>query len=497
MLIKHDESPICCEYIYNGRTLSVTRSLLRHVRSRPPWLRATLITSLALLGGALLVSVLTVMITSLKTYTLTPADLLPAKETLILFSSADDALLRQYEPWLPIIKNLPAAEIPRTVAIVQVPDEGKVLVIFARRPVVADALPSGSRWTTHEVGPLLVAASSPAIFSLLDAPTQPLHSSESFTLLSRGVTDQQPWIFVQRALLPTPETLMDAVLDTILLQKVTHLGIFPRSGSSERLSKTGSGMIVRLFPASDIARSLPLPPPEETSSLSLALSNPKQTFLDVQKQLSQTNHVLLMTRVPTFLSTIFGDDLSFEYDVLPLLSRPARLSIASTASGTSSLLLQGSASDAAARIAQLHEAFRGSRTTARTITRTFDGRYTFRNIRDDTQALTDEYVPVGGMQMHKTVHTRQGAFCSALQGENFILSTDCALLERMVLGLPQGPGTSGVAAGTFSRPALFTLLSNALPSLLGPTSPLLPSKTDTLQWSLSRQGDILTLTLFP
>ena len=431
--------------------------------------------------------VITVIITSLKTYTLTPADLLPAKETLILFSSADDALLRQYESWLPILKNLPLAEIPRTVAVVQVPDEGKVLAVFARRPVVADALPSGSRWTTREVGPLLVAASSPQIFSLLEKSAQPLGSFEAFALLARGETEHDPWIFVQRALLPASETLMDSMLNTILLHPITHLGIFPRSGS---------GMVVRLFPAGEAGRSLPLPAPPKTSTLSLALARPESTFHDLENQLSPENRIMLSTRVPTFLSGIFGDDVSFAYDVLPLLSRPARLSLATTASGTLSLVLQGSAPDAATRLARLHDAFRGSRGTAHTVLRVFDGRYTFRNIRDDAHVLTDEYVPVGGMQLRKTVHA-QGAFCSALQGEDFLLSTDCPLLERIILERPQGPGASAIAAGTFSRTTLAQLLPHALPALLEPSSPLLPANADTLQWSLSRQGDILTLTLLP
>ncbi|MDD4287647.1 MAG: hypothetical protein PHO20_03785 [Candidatus Peribacteraceae bacterium] len=489
MLIKHDESPIWSEYIYNGRALSHKLSLLRHVQSRPPWLRATLITTLALLGGTLLVSVITVLVTSLHTYILTPADLLPADETLILFSSTDDALLRQYETWLPILKTLPVAEIPRTVAVVQVPNEGKALVVFARRPVAPDALPSGAKWTQHEVGPLFVSASSPAVFPLLQEPARPLRSSQAFTLLARGGTEQSPWIFVERSLLPAPTTLTDSVLDTLFLHSTSHLGIFPRSGS---------GMIVRLFPASTDGRSLSLPHPMgRTPEFSIALARPESTLGELQGKLSQESRIMLDTRMLTFFSETFGDDVSFLYDVLPLLARPARLSLSRTASGTLSLLLQGSASDAAPAIARLHEAFRGSRTTARTVTRVFDGRYTFRNVRDDTHMITDELVSVGGMQMHKTIHATQGEFCSAIQGEDFLLSTDCMLLEHAILERPQGPGASALAAGTFSSASLSLLLGSDLPTLLLPASPLLPTNDDTLQWSLSRQGDILTLTLLP
>ncbi|MDO8469296.1 MAG: hypothetical protein Q7S29_06105 [Candidatus Peribacter sp.] len=479
MLIEHDESPIWSECIYNGRTLSHKLSLLR----------ATVITFLALLGGALLVGVITVLVTSLHTYILTPADLLPADETLILFSSADDALLRQYEPWLPILKTLPVAEIPRTVAVVQVPNEGKALVVFARRPVAPDALPSGAKWTQREVGPLFVSASSPAAFPLLQEPARPLRSSQAFILLARGETEQSPWIFVERSLLPVPATLTDAVLDTLFLHSTTHLGIFPRSGS---------GMVVRLFPASADGRSLPLPHTmDRMSEFSIALARPESTFQMLQNALTPENRIMLDTRVLTFTSGTFGDDVSFAYDMLPLLVRPARISLSQTASGGMSLLLQGSSADAAPAIARLHEAFRGSRTTARTVTRVFDGRYTFRNVRDDTHMVTDESAPVGGMQMRKTIHATQGEFCSAIAGEEFLLSTDCVLLERTLLERPHGPGASALASGTFSSKALSSLLGSALPALLNPSSPLLPANGDALQWSLSRQGDILTLTLLP
>lgn len=446
-------------------------------------------TTLALLAGMLLVVIVTVLVTSLRSYTLTPADLLPAEETLILFSSADDALLRQYEAWMPVLRNLPVAEIPRTVAVVQVEGEGKVIVVFARRPVEPDALPSGAQWTQRAVGPLFVSASSPAIFPLFTDPVHPLRSSRAFTLLARGETERSPWIFVERSLLPAPATLTDSVLDTLLLRSTTHLGIFPRSGS---------GMVVRLFPASTDGRPLPLPHPAGTAAeFSIALARPDSTFQTLQSVLTPENRIMLDTRILTFFAGTFGDDVSFTYDALPLLARPARLSMVHTASGTVSLLLQGSAPDAVPAIAKLHEAFRGSRTTARAVTRVFDSRYVFRNVRDDTTMVTDESAAVGGMQVRRTMHALEGQFCSAAQGEEFLLATDCALLERTILSRPQGPGSSALAAGTFSRAGLAGLLAGRLPVLLSPSSPLLPPSADPMQWSLSRQGDILTLTLLP
>ncbi|OIO53172.1 hypothetical protein AUJ46_05720 [Candidatus Peregrinibacteria bacterium CG1_02_54_53] len=429
-------------------------------------------------------SVTTLIVTSLKTYTLTPADLLPAQGTIALFSFADDALLRQYAPWLPILKDLPHAEIPRTVAVVDTPQTGKVLIVFARRPVIADALPSGPLWAQREVGPLLVAASSPEIFTDLDASANSIGSSQAFTLLSRSATEGQPWIFIDRFLLPHSDSLTDVITENIFLRDATHLGILPR---------IGSGMVIRVFPANTQRRSLPLPPVINNSTFSLALARPESAFGDLYATLSTDRQAMLDTNILTFFASSFGDDVSFTYDFLPLLMRPARFSIAHNASGSTVLLMQGSASDAADRITHLHEVFRGSKTIARTVTRVFEkGRYTFRNVRDDEHMLTDEEASVSGMQLRKTMHAIQGEFCSAVQGEEFMMATDCEALERAILERPQEPGTSAIATGTLTRGIL-----SAIPSLLSPTSPLASSAPDSLEWALSRQGDILTLTIFP
>lgn len=455
-----------------------------------------------LLGG------ITVIVTSLKTYTLVPADVLPAKETLVFFSSADEQLLRRYAAWFPALRDLPVADIPRTVAVVRTPEWGDIVVVFARRPVAPGLLPTDDGWTSVEKGPLLVAVSSPAVLPLLDAPMQPLRSSKAFALLTRKEDDRQPWIFMQRRFLPASATLGDVVLDTILLRDVTHVGILPygpsdpaaeRTGSATSLaSDDGSGMTVRFFPSGTERRALSLPAAAEFSPLSIALAQPADILQTLYRELPAGEHVLFESRMLTFCATLFGDDVSFTYDVLPLLERPARLSLSRTGSGTLAWLLQGSTADAGTRITRLHEAFRGSRTPARTVTRVFDsGRYTFRNVRDDTQMIADTETALGNMRLRRTVHAVQGEFCSALRGEEFLLSTDCATLERAVLAKLQGPGTSALAGGTLLRSALPSLVSAPLPVLLGADSLLLPVHQGPLQWSLSRQGDMLTLTLLP
>ncbi len=455
--------------------------------------------TLALLGGAALVSVITVLVTSLKTYTVTPADVLPADATLLLFSSADDVLLRQYEPWMPILQKLPGADVPRTVAVLQGEDGNRIIVIFARRPVAPDALPSGPQWTQREVGPLLVSSSSPDIFPLLEAPLHPLSTSQAFAALARGETERSPWIFMRRSLLPEPQALTDTVLSSLLLASATHIGIIPHTGASASVgaARAENGMVVRFFPANSELRPQPLPSSVDASLFSIAHARPTALLASLKNGLSQEQRLLLDTRILTFIAKTFGEDVSFTYDIQPLLTRPSRLSFGQTASGTLALLLQGSAPDPAAHIERLHEAFRGSRTTARTVTRIFGGRYTFRNTRDDTTMMTDTYEAIGGMQVHRTIHVLQGEFCSATAGEEFMLTTDCTLLERILRARLLGTDASAIAAGTFSRTALSALLENTLPTLLGPSSPLLPPASDNLQWSLSRQGDTLTLTLLP
>lgn len=442
-----------------------------------------------MLGGGVLLGIITVLVTSLKSYTVTPADVLPADATLLLFSTADDALLRRYEPWMPVLHQLPEAQVPRTVAVVEDNRGEKVLVVFARRPVAPDALPSGSGWTRKEVGPLFVSASSETIFPSFTAPERPLRSSPAFIALSVSDSESTSWIYLNRSLLPAPVSLTDAVVTALLLPSTTHLAIVPRADG---------GAAVRSFPAGPEGRAALLPAPAAIPPLfSVALAQPSAFLQSLTTALPQDQRLVLTSRILTFVSAAFGDSVSFTYDLAPLLERPASLSLHRTASGSVALLLSGSAPQADGRMAKLHEAFRGSRTTAQIVTRTFDGRYTYRNVRDSAAMLTDDWVTVGSTRMHRTMHAVEGQFCSAVDGDQFFLSTDCALLQRMLAERMTGPGAPALAAGSFSRTNLSTLLKGTLPALLSSSSPLLPSQIDALQWSVSRQGNARTLTILP
>jgi hypothetical protein len=158
-------------------------------------------------------------------------------------------------------------------------------------------------------------------------------------------------------------------------------------------------------------------------------------------------------------------------------------------------LLQGRAEHAVERLTRLHDAFRGSLTTARVVTRIFDrGRYVFRNVREDETLLKDESYSLSGIQVRATSHAEQRGLFSSTTGQEFLLSNDRKMLEQMIQAQTSERVTYALAAGSFSPPSLASFLGGRLPTVLNPPSPLLLKETDTFDWSLTRQGDVATLT---
>lgn len=436
-------------------------------------------------------SLVTVTVTSLKAYMVTPEDLLPGESTLALFSSAEEALIRQYEVWLPVLRSIPPSAFPRTIAVVDIPQEGPVIVLFARRPLPADIFPADNRWTRKDIGPLTVAASSPAIFPLLESPVSPLRSFRAYRRLSQEGKGDQAWIFAQSSLLPQPLSPADTLLNTLAVHGATHLSIAP-SGQS--------GSVVRFFPANgpEDPAILPVAPADGSPSFSIALAHADTFWQELKESLSRTDRLTLEAKLLTLLASTFGEDVSLDYDVLPLLLAPSRLTLTVTASGSTAFLLQGRAEGAPERLAHLHDAFRGSLTTTRVVTRAFDkGRYVFRNIREDSAQIVDESFPLGSLQAHATSQTSGRGLYSATDGENYLLSNDRTLLGRSILRSQTMPGGPAMADGVLSRSAFATFFTLSPPLLLGPSSPLIPSSEQAIRWSWTRQGDVAIITINP
>jgi|GEM_PF-2222579 len=475
---------------HNADTVARKKELPK-AQLRPALLRATFITLLALAGGVLLVSMITVIVTSLKSYTVTPSDLLPAEQTLVLFSQADDALLRQYEPWLPILKSLPFADIPRTVAVIDLKGEGKAIAFFARRPLPSGIFPTGPLWSEKDLGPLTVVASTPSLFSLFASPAAPLRSLKAYQLLSRDGTEGEPWIYAKSSVLPVSTTAADTILASLITADATHLSIFPRGES---------GTVIHLFPGSsdDVLSPLPALPTNAQAIFSIALTNAAAHWKAIQSHLSSTQLLILEAKILTLITSTFGVDVSAEYDVQPLLQNPARLTLTRTASGASAFLLLGSADQATQKLSRIHDAFRGNLTSARIVSRIFDkGRYTFNNIRDDSSLLTDESYALEGAQVHATAHGTERGLFSATKGESFALSSDRALLEETVILGIDTDDRALLGDGMFSFQDLLPRFGSPLPQLLASPSPLLPRDGTSFRWSLTRQGDLKTLTILP
>jgi hypothetical protein len=351
----------------------------------------------------------------------------------------------------------------------------------------------------RQLGAYTVQVSSGEVWGMLSAE-QParLSDSKDFRLLSWGKTGNQSWQFLRSDTLPPPLSPGDDVLSTTLLSGVTHFARTEQERGRALFELAGPSL-------SGSPSLLPLFPSGSSSLLSLSLSSPAEIWQQVTSALPTSKRLVLESNVLTLVASVFGDAVSLEFDVLPLLGEGTTLEIKKTSSGAIAFLLAGSADEEIlpGKIDQLHTSFGVSLTTVRVVTRVLEnGRFIAQNIRDDATVFEGEGYDNGQWHIRSTVSTqgRKGLF-SATMEERFLLSNNEDLLrEGMTASLsspssPSPQSSTALAQGTFAPTGISALFGDSLPSLLRFFS---PSPTPSaFRWSLERRGDVTALSIRP
>ncbi|MEI8230688.1 MAG: hypothetical protein WCG83_06165 [Candidatus Peregrinibacteria bacterium] len=444
--------------------------------------------SIAVGAGLFLLTITTVSI--LKSKVLTAADILPAS-TSILFTQADSTLEKRFAEWFPELQSLPVSDQRRTIAIIRINEKQYAILLFSRRKAGAAVEESAQGWQQRTIGPLTVSASSPDTFRFLDTSQPSLRSAPDFAPLAGRRLPSEPWIYLDTKNLPPSETFPDLLLSAFVLNGATHAAIIPQGNSGSTMELTGSAMptasaILPIYDSPGTLGSFSSASfPSLWSSLSVALPSQSRTILQT----------LMLT---TTISNL-GKNVSFDQHVLPLLRNTASFSLVRNSSGTLALLLRGTgnAAEITPLLDRFHASFRGNLTTARIITRSFDnGRFSQMNLRDDATVIEEgNSTTKEGWTIRSTLSGNEGTgLFSATKGPAFLLSTDettllSALRNNEIFVEPM------MARGMLSLMALRRDHSSALPSLLSPSSPLLPEGTERMEWSMKKQGKIVVITI--
>lgn len=178
----------------------------------------------------------------------------------------------------------------------------------------------------------------------------------------------------------------------------------------------------------------------------LAMSNPERFFRDLNATLAKHDSALLQSIVLQRVRDVFGTDVSFTYDVLPLLQAPAIL-MSSTSGG---FLLAGSADEHVLQeiLPRLHGSVRTVLPHS-TINRYEIGQFSANVVMEDQGGIIEERWPAEGYDITRTgPKNGSGGFLTAVRNRFFLLSNDRNLFQANLM--PPGnpfPGDGRVQAG--------------------------------------------------
>lgn len=461
--------------------------------------RATGLSILALTGGVILLVALIVIVSSLKTYTQKPEDLLPAEETIAVFMNPTEQSLRSYDLWLPLLAHLPPLSGKDAIALLALPKGGQGIAVFARRSVTqADAPSSVTGEDIRTMGSFSVLVTSPDIWPLIEAPTMRLAQFKPFRTLSRGKGATVSWNFLRTSALPHSDSLAHDILSSLFLKGAMFLAITPSNDQGHTIVEIEEDASFW-----DNLSAAPLPPTPSHPLFSLSLPGTEHLLENVLTDIPRDRRMVLDSALLTWVAGVFGDDVSLAFDLLPLLKDSAAFSLQRNVAGETAFLLAGTADEAilSPLLRRLHDSVHAGLPTARTVTRSLDkGRYVFRNMRSDPSGVEEKEERKGEWQTHTTIHAGDGkGLFSAVKGKSYLLSNDAGLFSEVLNGsgslLPSPE--AALARGSIDLSFLASSGLSASSPLLTFPSPLFPEKATLLRWLLNRRNTVTTLTMIP
>ncbi len=408
----------------------------------------------------------------------TPASVLPAQRTAVLFLRTRNEELTPFTFFFPSLAEIPVIDGTFDLALLH---DGE-----------------GERtWTLFREG-MPQDPSAPAATGTL------LREDLSYRALMRVVGRRgEPTIYITDAALLTPRSFVDRIFFALLRLSPSTPFVHTR--------EKGSWTIATL-PKTPTVQSAPLPLPNSRPFISPLFSlqgtNLRDLLASILITLPSPEQIVLEGLLDRTTHSLFGKDTSFRYDLLPLLETPAFLHFFSTGSGESlTFLLEGRSVDRrhlATRLARLHQNIASTLPLERISRRVLDPVRGFKaeTIRRDPSLLQAEERIRGDWFVRKTVHRLSGqGLVTAVKGNRFFLSSRPELLEPMLAvpaaGTPPelfaAPQAGELAGGTFDSALLQKMLSaedTAISIFLPPRN-----GTESLTWKLEQRGNVRQLTL--
>ena len=286
----------------------------------------------------------------------TPAQFLPAPQTVALFTNPTDATVAAWSVYFPVLKTVPFSKNTIAVAFVKLPDGSLAGVKFDPPDIVSSR-------------PFTITLSSPAAATLLDNISDPLSKNAVFRFLSPDKAETRPWAFVRFGEIALDASVPLSHLLTpdrpvLLLQTPRGIELSFSAQSSEEFLPALTMQSDKLF---------------DTPLFVLQASRPGAVLHATAHILKQEPSFVIESVLKTLLSSWFGPSLSMRYDLLPLLNNESSLQVGKdgkTQTLTFVLIgsLRGTTQDKEMLDALIHN-FIDSLTTATRASHRFDDKY--------------------------------------------------------------------------------------------------------------------------
>jgi len=259
--------------------------------------------------------------------------------------------------------------------------------------------------------------------------------------------------------------------------KISPTSIFPKFSLSSTIRSTFSGSI-----------------------LTIRFVGGVRTWDYLTNQLNSSDRNFVEGSIGKFFEDIFGPDLSFKYQILPMLEKPSALHIGYSSPESLIFVLEGiigRPKELDQILEILHKSFRSTIPNIRITERDLEGRFTARDVRISDNEVGEELMSADRWKIRKTFDRDDDSrvFITAQRGSSFAFSNnERALLEVIAqdesITPPSTPSMTTslrIADGVidFSQPVAAS--ARSLLQLL--------SYSGTILWSLEQSGDVTILTI--
>lgn len=420
-------------------------------------------------AAAVILIVATLAFFSIRNNLANPASQVPARETVAFFTNITKGNAGAFAASVPMLSQVALDDTPSAVAIIKTGSGQNGWAVLQRTPAGKE--------------PFSLRVSDPSLSSLFQDIRDPLSATRAYRTLSKNTTDPSAW-------LRFPDVSIHPASPLVPLLNTTE----PVS-----VVLQADGLEIRVL--SDSAFPVLMSGPKEVFGHPLFIvhvSNGTALLKSAPSYLQDEPLLVAKTVLSNALVSLFGKDFSPTYDLPPLLAGTTTIELAKSEGLQLRLYMEGTADDSSA-ITHLGDLFKTTLTSATRYTQTFDDKFEWQDIREDSSVIEDIRNAENSWTTRRIKQTQTGkSLFIATRGKKYILSNDADAFQKAITieATPLGTSeTPPAGLGLIQSAELTDLLRRTMPTVWPSTRTIPAGHSGFLKWKLTQEGRRTTLFL--